>query len=103
MPKVASSVRCSACPGLHRQRLLGPIQRFNIGLFVETEHDRVLRQRHVLKPMTSVTLASNSQMVENLKISAFHSFTPYRFSTPCDRSHRLVSSRPASSRDDQMR
>jgi hypothetical protein len=29
-------------PRLHRQRLLGPIQRLNLGLLIDAEHDRVL-------------------------------------------------------------
>ena len=30
--------------GLHRQRLLGPVQRLDLGLLVDAEHDRVLRR-----------------------------------------------------------
>ena len=31
-------------PGLHRQRLLGPVQGLDLGLLVDAEHDRVLRR-----------------------------------------------------------
>jgi hypothetical protein len=31
------------------------------------------------RPITSLTLASSSGSVENLNVSAFHGFTPYRF------------------------
>ena len=31
-------------PGLHRQRLLGPVQRLDLGFLVDAEHDRVLRR-----------------------------------------------------------
>ena len=34
-------------PGLHRQRLLGPVQRLDLGLLVHTQHDRVLRRRQI--------------------------------------------------------
>ena len=34
-------------PGLHRQRLLGPVQRLDLGLLVDAEHDRVLRRVQV--------------------------------------------------------
>jgi hypothetical protein len=50
--------------------------------------------------MTSVTLASSSGSVENLKVSAFHGFTPYRFQASAMVTW-LVPSRLASSRDDQ--
>ena len=55
-------------PGLHRQRLLGPVQRLDLGLLVHTQHDRVLRRRRI--PMMSVTLATSSGSVENLNVSA---------------------------------
>ena len=50
--------------------------------------------------MTSVTLASSSGSVENLKVSAFHGFTPYRFQASAMVTW-LVPNRLASSRDDQ--
>jgi hypothetical protein len=50
--------------------------------------------------MMSVTLASSSGSVENLKVSAFHGFTPYRFHAAATVTW-LVPSRSASSRDDQ--
>ncbi len=34
-------------PGLHRQHLLGPVQRLDLGLLIHTQHDRVLRRRQV--------------------------------------------------------
>src|SRR5512133_2663851 len=34
-------------PGLHRQRLLGPVQRLDLGLLVHTQHDRVLRRSQI--------------------------------------------------------
>ena len=33
--------------GLHRQRLLGPVQRLDLGLLVHAQHDRVLRRGQV--------------------------------------------------------
>jgi hypothetical protein len=50
--------------------------------------------------MASATLASSSGSVENLKVSAFHGFTPYRFQAAATVTW-LVPSRSASSRDDQ--
>ena len=34
-------------PGLHRQGLLGPVQRLNLAFLIHTQHDRVLRWRQV--------------------------------------------------------
>ncbi len=34
-------------PGLHRQHLLGSVQRLHLGLLVDTQHDRVLRRGEV--------------------------------------------------------
>ena len=34
-------------PGLHRQRLLGPVQGLDLGFLVDAEHDRVLRRVEV--------------------------------------------------------
>ena len=85
-------------PGLHRQRLRGPVQRLDLGFFVDTEHDRVLRRRQI-QPDMSVTFATSSGSVENLNVSAFHGFTPYS-----SKSRRPWSGHPqpgASSRDDQ--
>ena len=41
MPDVIVGAALSVA-GLHRQRLLGPVQRLNLALFVDAEHDRLL-------------------------------------------------------------
>ena len=51
-------------------------------------------------PITSVTFATSSGSVENLKVSAFHGFTPYVFQMPAT-VEWSTPSRGASSRDDQ--
>lgn len=33
--------------GLHREHLLGSVQRLNLGLFIDAEHDRVLRRDQI--------------------------------------------------------
>ena len=50
--------------------------------------------------MMSVTLASSAGSVENLNVSAFHGFTPYRVHAAATVTW-LVPSRSASSREDQ--
>ena len=85
--------------GLHRQRLLGPVQRLDLRLLVDTQHDRVLRGARY-SPITSVTLATRSGSVENLNVSARHGVTPkarHAFNTVAWSSF----SRDPSSRDDQ--
>ena len=47
-----------------------------------------------------MTFASSSGSVENLNVSAFHGFTPYRFQAAAIVTW-LVPNRSASSRDDQ--
>ena len=86
-------------PGLHRQRLLGPVQRLDLGLLVHT-HTIAFSGGARYKPMMSVTLATSSGSVENLNVSARHGVTPndrHAFNTVAWSSF----SRFASSRDDQ--
>ena len=61
--------------GLHRQHLLGAVQRLNLGLLIDTSTIAFSGGARY-KPITSVTFATSSGSVENLKVSAFHGFTP---------------------------
>jgi hypothetical protein len=69
-------------PRLHRQRILGPVQRLHLALLLHAQHDRVLGARY--SPTMSTTLASSSGSVENLNVSAFHGLTPYSFQIAAD-------------------
>ena len=63
---------------LHRKHFLGAVQRLELGLLIDTQHDRVNR-RYRYRPTVSVTLASNSRSMENVNVSTFHGQTPYFF------------------------
>ena len=62
-------------PGLHGQRLLGPVQRLNLGLLVHTNTIAFCGGARY-NPMMSVSLATSSGSVENLNVSARHGLTP---------------------------
>ena len=60
--------------GLHRLRLLRPVQRLDLRLLVHAEHDRVLRRARY-SPTTSMTFGTSSGSVENLNLSTHHGWT----------------------------
>ena len=63
---------------LHRKHFLGAVQRLDLGLLIDAQHDRVAGGFRY-RPTMSVTLASSSGSVENLNVSAFHGRIPYFF------------------------
>jgi hypothetical protein len=75
-----SWVRCSTWPGC-----IGKVfwVRFNAWIWdISSTHNTIAFARGLrYRPTMSLTLASSSGSVENLNVSAFHGFTPYRFQT----------------------
>ena len=60
--------------GLHRQRLLGPVQRLDLG-FLVTLSTIAFSGGYRYNPTTSMTFATSSGSVENLNVSARHGCT----------------------------
>jgi hypothetical protein len=61
---------------LHRQHRLGAIQRLDLRLFVDTEHDRVLGWVQI-QPDKVGDLSDQLGSVENLNVSARQGWMPY--------------------------
>src|SRR5215203_4600065 len=85
--------------GLHRQGLLGPVQRLDLGLFVHTQHDRVLRRPQIQTDHIG-DLGLQLGVGRELERLGLPRLTPYRFQAAATVTW-LVPKRSASSRDDQ--
>ena len=62
----SSRVRSSACPGAHRQRRLGPVERLHLALLVDARHDGTFGRQQV-KPNYIRRLLDEQQMGRELE------------------------------------
>jgi hypothetical protein len=62
----SSRVRSSACPGAHRQRRLGPVERLHLALLVDAQHDGTFGRQQV-KPNYIRHLLDEQQMGRELE------------------------------------
>ena len=79
--------------GLHRQHRLGAIQRLDLGLLIDAEHDGVLRGVEVEADDVG-DLGDQFGSVENLNVSDRHGCTPYSRQALATAEKLIPSSRP---------